>query len=184
MPAVFRCSGVLVRSTAAAGRLLLARPPIPARSPAQPSPPPRPPSEALLRTTHVPAGRSQGRSPTAPPRPSRPAVRPFPPPPTQGRTCERKRERAGPPTAESLRERAERTSSLCPSRRCALRPGLYASADAGSPHLLTSSQAQQHKPASLSSESGESLHHVGCYPTRWGSRIARGDAESVLREPP
>ena len=26
-------------------------------------------------------------------------------------------------------------------------------------------QAQRHKPASLSSESGESLRHVGCYPT-------------------
>jgi hypothetical protein len=29
-------------------------------------------------------------------------------------------------------------------------------------------QAQRHKPASLSSESGESLRHVGCYPTGVG----------------
>jgi hypothetical protein len=28
-------------------------------------------------------------------------------------------------------------------------------------------QAQRHHPASLSSESGESLRHVGCYPTMW-----------------
>ena len=47
-------------------------------------------------------------------------------------------------------------------------------------------QAQRHKPASLSSQSGESLRHVGCYPTvcRREIRITRGDVESVLRAPP
>ena len=31
-------------------------------------------------------------------------------------------------------------------------------------------QAQRHHPASLSSESGESLRHVGCYPTVAGKQ--------------
>ena len=42
-------------------------------------------------------------------------------------------------------------------------------------------QAQLHHPASLSSESGESLRHAKCYSATggWGSMKARGDAESV-----
>jgi hypothetical protein len=47
-------------------------------------------------------------------------------------------------------------------------------------------QVQLHHPASLSSESGESLRHVGCYSAkgRWGSRKACGDAESVRGRSP
>ena len=48
----------------------------------------------------------------------------------------------------------ERTGNVAQSRHAA-RPSVS----------WRSEQAQRHKPASLSSESGESLRHVGCYPT-------------------
>jgi hypothetical protein len=66
---------------------------------------------------------------------------------------------------ENLKETVTTSSTTYLQTTVTLRNGYFQVEDAGL-RDPGGEQAQRHKPASLSSESGESLRgHVGCYPT-------------------